>query len=230
MRELACLTVPDKVMQRAVLNVIDPIIDKRFLNCSHGYRQKRSVATAVQQVLNFRNRGFRWMLDADIAHCFDSLDHKVLINLVHQVVVDWFALNLTQLWLEAGRKHRNQPVGVPMGAVLAPLGCNIYLHQLDARLTTNGWQVVRFADDYFVMTTSREAAEQVWKVTENVLESLRLKLALNKTRGVSFEEGFQFLGVHFYRDTFSYLWKKKRIEVQGSNLWWPYRYVPKFYN
>jgi group II intron reverse transcriptase/maturase len=229
MRELARLTVSDKVMQRAVLNVIDPLFDRRFLGCSHGYRTNRSTATAIQQLLSYRDQGLVYVFDADIAGCFDNLDHQLLTALIRRVISDWFVLNLTDLWLKAGRKHRHQAVGVPMGAVLSPLWCNIYLHQLDAGLTCQGWKMVRYADDFVVMAPTLEGARLAWQVTEAALNRLKLKLSPQKTRLGSFEQGFTFLGVTFQGDTYSYDCQHKHIQVEGRRLRWLYRNPPDFY-
>lgn len=228
-RELSMLTVADKVMQRAVLNVIEDVFDKHFLDCSHGYRPRRSVATATQQVLSYRDRGLRWVLDADIAACFDSLDHAILMTLIRRVVKDWFVLNLMGLWLKAGRKYRHQAVGVPVGAVLSPLWCNIYMHQLDARLAMARWKVVRYADDFIILTASQEEAQHAMKATATILASLKLELSPQKTSIVSFEEGFTFLGIHFYKNTYTYTWEEKQITVSGRKLRWLYKHIPYFY-
>ena len=228
-RELSRLTISDKVLQRAVLNVIDDLFEKRFLCCSHGYRPRRSVATAVQRVLSLRDRGYRWVLDADIKACFDSLDHQVLMALVRRVIKDWFVLNLMELWLKAGRKHRNRAVGVPMGAVIAPLWCNIYLHQLDAHLTCNRWKMVRYADDFLVLVESEARAQEAWQITETRLEQLKLQLNPRKTWINSFDDGFVFLGVTFYKDSYAYNWQKMRIEVEGRKLRMLYNHPPDFY-
>lgn len=228
-RELCILTIADRVLQRAVLNVLDPIYDRRFLTCSHGYRQNHSVATAVQQVLEWRDRGLIWVLDADIEACFDSLDHGILLNLLRRVISDWHVLNLMQLWLKAGRREKSLAVGVPMGAVLSPLWANITLHQMDARLSCAGWKLVRYADDFIILTKSRADAEKALAETRTVLQSLKLDLSERKTSITSFNQGFDFLGVHFQHDTYSYLWQEKRITIQGRKLRWLYSYHPDFY-
>lgn len=228
-RQLSRLTISDKVLQRAVLNVIDNYFDKDFLPCSHGYRQKHSVATAVEQVLFHRDQGLKSVLDADIEACFDNLDHALLIDLVRAVIKDWFVLNLMSLWLKAGRKHRHLAIGVPMGAVLSPLWANIYLHQLDLNLAQAGFTLVRYADDFLILTPDAEHAEAARLVTQTVLSKIKLHLSASKTRLACFEEGFVFLGVTFYRNTFSYRCQKKKITVKGKKSAQLYRYPPEFY-
>lgn len=102
-RELSILTVTDRVLQRAVLNVLDDVFERRFLNCSFGYRPNRSVANAVTAVIRHRERGRRWALDADIEKCFDNLDHELIIQLVEPAVDDVVVLRLIAAWLKAGR-------------------------------------------------------------------------------------------------------------------------------
>lgn len=229
-RELSRLTVADKVMQRAVLNVLDPYIDTLFMDCSHAYRPKRSVATAVQQVLDYRDDGWWWVLDADIEGCFDHLDHEILLNLLSNIIDDWFTLNLMSLWLRAGRKHRHRAVGVPMGAVLSPLWCNIYLHQFDVYMTQSGLRLVRYADDFLLLAQERRHIERCYDETEAALDELKLKLSAAKTRITSFDEGFIFLGVEFIEDRYSYTWEQKHIEVQGRDTRLLYKHLPQFYS
>lgn len=228
-RELSRLTISDKVLQRAVLNVIDEYFDSGFFSCSHGYRQKRSVATAVEQVLEYRDQGLRHVVDADIEACFDSLDQTILMDLVGQVIDDWFVLNLMRLWLKAGRKCRGQAVGVPMGAVLSPLWANIYLHQMDRSLIRAGYALVRYADDFLVFTPDARTAHLAWLETILVLKRLRLNLSSPKTSLGSFGEGFVFLGVHFQGDTFTYLHQQKKVTIRGRQIKKLYRYPPDFY-
>jgi group II intron reverse transcriptase/maturase len=228
-RELSRLTVTDKVLQRAVLNVIDPPFDLMFLDCSHGYRQQRSVGTAVEQVLGYRSAGLRHVLHADIEACFENLDHTLIMSLVRQVIADWFVLNLMELWLKAGRKHRHRAVGVPMGAVLSPLWANIVLHQMDRALSLAGHTLVRYADDFLVLGRNVEIVQGARPFVEAVLAGLRLRVSEPKTWTATFEQGFEFLGVTFFQDTYSYLWQQKRITIQGRRLKMLYSHLPDFY-
>jgi group II intron reverse transcriptase/maturase len=230
LRELSILTISDKVLQRATLNVIDETFEKRFLGISHGYRRNRSVATALQQVIFHRERGLRWVFDADIYRCFESIDHAVLIGLARRVIRDWFVLNLMELWLRAGRAHRNRAVGIPMGAVIAPLWCNIYLHQLDAWLTTRGWTLVRYADDFVILGPTEAGMQRAAEQTQLRLDQLKLRIHPTKSRIVHFDEGFVFLGVNFEKDSYTYTHQKKRIEVTGHSVKLLWRYTPDFYD
>jgi len=110
-RHLANLTVTDKVLQRAVLNVLDGVFDPLFLPCSYGYRKGRSAAGAVESICAHRDAGFTWVLDGDIDECFDSLDHGLLMRFVRQQVDHPIVLRLIESWLRVGR-----PIPTPRGA------------------------------------------------------------------------------------------------------------------
>lgn len=168
-------------------------------------------------------------MDADLLDCFDHIHHPTLIRLVNRVVSDAFVNDLLEAWLKAGRKHRHIPSGIPQGGVISPLLCNIYLHQLDARMTCNRWHYIRYADDFVVMTVDRSQAEQARTIVETILTQFHLQFNVRKTRVTNFDEGFTFLGVRFLDDSYHYIWQNKKVEVQGKELKTLYNYIPEFY-
>ena len=116
-----------------------------------------------------------------------------------------------------------------MGGPLSPLLANIYLHPLDCGLEEAGWNPVRYADDFIVLARSRERAEVAYVHACVQLESLKLRYEPDKTCITSFEEGFDYLGVRFQSDTYSYTWEEKRIEVEGDRVDWLFsRYGPRY--
>jgi retron-type reverse transcriptase len=222
-----------------VLNALEPAFEAVFLDGSFGYRPGRSVVQAVDRVLQERDRGYQWLLDADIRSCFESLEHPVVLEHVRQVVRHPLLLRLIELWLgAAARPAGDRPVeirlkrgvyvqvppaprprlGVPLGAVISPLLCNVVLHQLDLALDRAGWHWVRYADDFVVLTRTQAEAEQAWEEVEAALRGLRLQLNPEKTRLASFAGGFKFLGVTFKGDTYSYIYDGRRYEVRGRNV------------
>ena len=104
-RHLSNLTVTDKVLQRAALNVLDAVFDPLFLPCSYGYRKGRSAADAVEAICAHRDAGFVWVLDGDIDECFDSLDHGLVVRFVREQVDDPIVLRLIESWLRTGRRR-----------------------------------------------------------------------------------------------------------------------------
>lgn len=230
LRHLANLTVTDKVLQRAMLRVLDDHFDCRFLDCSYGYRIGRGVRDAVPAIIGYRDAGLQWVLDADIDECYDSLSHELILEFVREEVDDPIVLRLIEQWLRVGRRNPEEARGIPMGAVISPLLCNLYLHRLDLGLTERGYALVRYADDFCAFCAERAEAVAAWRDTEQILGGIRLCLEPRKTAITHFDEGFDYLGVHFYRDTYSFVAADKRIEVRGdfdSTLF--YDYVPEEY-
>ncbi len=216
MRRIGNPTVTDKVLQRAVLRVLDDIFDPQFLDCSYGYRRGLGVRDAVRAIVCHRVSGLEWVLDADVDECFDSLDHGLLVGFVREEVDDPIVLRLIEQWLEVGRPDPEVPKGIALGAVISPLLCNVYLHRLDRRLVQWGYAPVRYADDFCVFCADRAEAERAWQDTAEVLAELELALEPSKTGITHFDEGFDYLGVRFYRDTYSFISQGKRIEVEGD--------------
>lgn len=227
-RHMTNLTVTDKVLQRAVLNILDDVFDPLFLPCSYGYRKGRSVADAVEAICARRDAGFTWVLDADIDECFDSLDHKLLVSFVRQQVDDAIVLRLIESWLRVARRDPDVARGIPLGAVISPLLCNVYLHRLDEALVRAGWFVVRYADDFVVLCHTEADAWAALDDTTAVLKSLKLTLEPSKTAVTNFDVGFDYLGVHFERDEYSYLWEGKRITVEGDFPDFLFAYEPGY--
>lgn len=129
-------------------------------------------------------------------------------------------LRLITQWLELARPTPECALGLPMGGPLSPLLANVYLHPLDEGLLTARWKVVRYADDFIVLTRSAEALRRAYRVTEKLLAELRLRYEPTKTACTTFEEGFEFLGVVFEDDEYTYPWEGKRITVQGRRVDW----------
>ena len=102
-RSIGILNIDDRIVQRALLDILEPRLEARFLDCSHGFRPGRSPATAVQAVLNYRAAGDKYVVDADISACFDSLDHTILLGLLQQIEPDKRLLNLIRMLLETGQ-------------------------------------------------------------------------------------------------------------------------------
>ena len=131
-------------------------------------------------------------------------------------VGDSIVLRLVEAWLRTGRRDPDVARGIPLGAVISPLLCNVYLHQMDLALAGLGYLLVRYADDFVVLCRRRAEALRAWGDVASVLTSLRLQFEPNKTCVTHFDAGFDFLGVRFERDEYSYLWEGKRITVEGD--------------
>jgi group II intron reverse transcriptase/maturase len=191
--------------------VLEPIFEADFLPVSFGFRPKRSAHQALEAIRVAANRGADWVLDADIKACFDEIDHDALIGQVERRVVDGEMLKLLRSWLRAGVFEgglvSDTETGTPQGSPISPLLANIALHVLDqawAAMAGLG-TLVRYADDFVVLTTNRHRAEEARRRITEVLAGLGLRLHPDKTRIVYLgggEDGFDFLGFH-HRKTLS---------------------------
>ncbi len=193
-RRLGIPTVTDRVAQRAAKNVLEPIWEAEFLSCSHGFRPERSVFTAVAHVLWHEAHGLRWVVDADIAACFDTLEHTRLLDQVVRLG-DGRVTELVAAWLAASTPTPG--LGVAQGAPLSPLLANVYLHPFDVAMIRAGHALVRYADDFVVLCHTRQAAQVALDDAADVLGSLGLRLNPEKTRLTPFGRGFTFLGAQF---------------------------------
>lgn len=209
--------------------MLDDQFERHFLDCSYGYRPGRSVLHALKAIVQNRNNGLEWVLDADIDNCFESLDHALLRKLFARWVQDPILRRLLDQWLEAWRPDPEKACGIPLGAVLSPLLCNLALHQLDLRLTELGWELVRYADDWCVFCRHEPQAQVARQDAEEILAELRLRLEPTKTAITCFDRGFEFLGIRFYRQAYSYQWQGKRIEVDGEVPDWLWSQMPNGY-
>lgn len=204
-RVLGIPTVKDRVVQMAMLLLLEPVFEADFRECSYGFRPGRSAQQAAREVWKYLNYGCVNVFDADIEAFFDTIPHEKLMRLVEKRVSDRYVRSLLRMWLRRGGARKG--VGTPQGGVISPLLANIYLNELDreweerkmAQKNGHDAKLVRYADD-FVILSSKNLDESV-KVVEEVLGRLDLKLKAEKTRRVRVEgnEGFDFLGFGFRR-------------------------------
>lgn len=227
MRRLRIPTVTDRVVQRAVLEVLYPITEGYFLPCSFGYRPGRGLQDAVRVMQRFRRRGLMWVLDADIDDYFNQVDHALLRSFLRRDLPDESLLRLIDLWLDKGRATPDEARGIPMGSPLSPVLANVYLHRLDRVLLREGLALVRYADDFVVLAGDESAALACREQVAAVLDSLKLRYEPSKTSVTSFDAGFEFLGVHFENGYYWYLHEEKRIEVHGEDVL-SGRYMPDY--
>jgi group II intron reverse transcriptase/maturase len=217
-RPLGIPCVRDRVVQQALLLVIEPIFEAGFLYASWGFRPGRSAQQAAGEVVKYLNWGLTAVGDVDISAYFDSIPHSKLLQLVARRIVDGKVLELIKNWLkcpveEDGRRWKPTS-GTPQGGVISPLLANIYLHALDATWERRGYsrregpnvQMVRYADD-LVLLTDGDADWALARLRE-ILDRLDLELNEQKSRVVDAEkEPFDFLGFTFRR-----VWNRSRTK------------------
>jgi RNA-directed DNA polymerase len=226
MRKLGIPTVADRVVQASLKLVLEPIFEADFSASSYGFRPGRRAQDAIEAIRFNAHHGYGWVLEADIASCFDEIDHTALMDRVRGRISDKRVLGLVKAFLKAGVLDetafvRDSVAGTPQGGILSPLLANIALSVLDdhfeavwkshnndtarVRYRRRGgatYRLVRYADDFVVMVFgTREHAVAIQGEVADVLASMGLRLALEKTQVVSIDEGFDFLGFHLQRHT-----------------------------
>ncbi len=200
-RPLGIPAVRDRVVQAAAVNVLEPIFEAKFCDCSFGFRPGRSPRQALDRVSHALAQGQTWVVDADIRGCFDTIPHAPVVAEVAREVADGTLLELVTAFLKAGvlegQDFQPAEVGTPQGAVLSPLLANLYLHRLDDALTAQGYTLVRYADDFVVLCRSQ--AEAALAAVRHALADLGLTLSEEKTRLVDAQSAaFTFLGYTFH--------------------------------
>jgi RNA-directed DNA polymerase len=202
-RPLGIPAVRDRVVQAALRNVLEPIFERDFAGCSHGFRPGRGCQGAVARVEELLGGGHLWCVDADLKSYFDTIPHDRLMALVRQRIVDGNVLRLLQQYLQAGvlgelKQWQPTEQGTPQGAVISPLLANLYLNPLDHAVAGRGWEMVRYADDFIVLCRTQAEAETVLAYLRQWTTAAGLTLHPAKTRIVNaVTEGFDFLGWTF---------------------------------
>src|SRR5680860_1372970 len=241
-RSLGIPTVADRVVQAALKLVLEPIFEANFVPVSYGFRPMRRAHDAIAEIHRFGTLGYRWVLDADIEACFDSIGHVALMDRVRDRVKDKRVLVLVKAFLKAGvltelGENEDTHTGTPQGGILSPLLANIALSVLDEHLHRDwlpggqmasqyqrrkrrrhgqaNWRIVRYADDFAILVHGTgEDAHNIRDEVARVLEPLGLVLSQAKTRIVHMGQGFDFLGFHIQ-------WRRK----PGSNKWYVYTFI-----
>ena len=202
-RPLGVPTVRDRVVQTALVKVLEPIFERDFAEHSYGFRPQRGCKDALRRVDELLQQGYAWVVDADLKSYFDTIPHEKLMERVAEKVADGAVLDVIEAFLKAKVMETvigwTAEEGTPQGAVLSPLLSNIYLNPLDQQMAEEGHEMVRYADDFVVLCRSRVEAEQVLEKLQSWTAQAGLKLHPIKTRIVNATEpgGFDFLGYHF---------------------------------
>jgi len=204
-RPLGIPTVRDRVVQTAVVHVIEPILDATFHERSFGFRHGRGCQDALRCVESLLDEGFVYVVDADLKSYFDTIPKDRLLALVQEKISDRRVLGLIKMFLDQGIVEElrtwTPDAGVPQGAVLSPVLANAYLNPLDHLMSENGFQMVRYADDFVILCRSQEDAEAALAEVRTWVQANGLTLHPEKTNIVdSREKSFSFLGYSFRKE------------------------------
>lgn len=201
-RPLGIPTVRDRVVQTALRSVLEPIFEKEFASNSFGFRPNRGCKDALRQVNELLNRGYIYVVDADLQSYFDTISHKRLIGLIKRHIADSRILRIIEQYLQQdileGMEQWTPDKGAPQGAVISPLLSNIYLNELDHVIMKSGFKMIRYADDLVILCRTKEEAQTALNHLKRWVDDAELMLHPTKTRLVNaVEEGFEFLGYRF---------------------------------
>lgn len=226
LRKLGIPTVADRVVQAALKLVLEPIFETDFSDSSYGFRPRRRAQDAIEDIRFHAHRGYAWVFEADIAACFDEIDHTALMGRVRGRIGDKRVLALVKTFLHAGVLDTDGLTygtftGTPQGGILSPLLANIALSVIDDHFDAvwaahrggssrklhrqrggATYRLVRYADDFVVLVFGARAhADALWEQVSNLLTPMGLRLAPEKTQVVHLDEGFDFLGFRIQRHT-----------------------------
>jgi RNA-directed DNA polymerase len=201
-RPLGIPTIQDRVVQTALRMVLEPIFERAFARQSYGFRPHIGCKDALRRVDELLRTGYSHVVDADLKSYFDTIPKDRLLALVAGKVADRRILVLVQAFLEQSvledAREWVPEQGTPQGAVISPLLSNIYLDPLDHLMAGQGFEMVRYADDFVVLCRSPEDAAAALAVVKDWTASAGLTLHPVKTRLVDARtDGFDFLGYHF---------------------------------
>jgi RNA-directed DNA polymerase len=242
LRRLGIPAVRDRVVQAALKLVLEPIFEADFLPCSYGFRPNRRTHDAVAEVRYLTSRSYEWIVEGDIAACFDEISHPALLDRVRQRVGDKRVLALVKAFLKAGilaedGSQRDTETGTPQGGILSPLLSNVALSVLDEHFATApggpcsndterrkrrrhglpNHRLVRYADDWcLAISGTQDHAEILREQAAEVLSTMGLRLSPDKTLITHIDEGFDFLG-----------WRIQRHRKRGATKHYVYTYPAK---
>lgn len=202
MRPLGIPTVEDRIVQGAIRHVIEPIFEREFAPHSYGFRPGKGCKDALRRVDELLRQGYRYVVDADLKSYFDTIPQTKLLEKVRERVADGPVLKLIEAFLQAkileGLEQWTPAAGAPQGAVLSPLLSNIYLNPLDHLLAEQGYEMVRYADDFVILCRTRQQAEAALDQVRRWTAQAGLSLHPDKTRIADTQtDAFEFLGYRF---------------------------------
>jgi RNA-directed DNA polymerase len=205
-RPLGIPAVRDRVVQGALRHVIEPIFEREFAAQSYGFRPGRGCRPAVEQVEQWLDAGYAWVVDADLKSYFDTIPHDRLMARIQERIADGPVLRLIKAFLKQGvvgelEGWEPSEQGTPQGAVISPLLANLYLNGLDHQMARQGYQMVRYADDFVILCRSQAEAQRALETVRAWVDEAGLILHPEKTRIVDARQrgGFDFLGWHYER-------------------------------
>lgn len=198
LRPLGIPVVRDRVAQEVLRGLLAPIFQPTFHEASFGYIPKRNCHQAIELLLKYHEEGYRVVLDADVTAFFDNILHPIIMAALAERVADSNILRLVEKFLTAGVMENGifkpTTVGTPQGGVISPLLANLVLNHLDWSLADAGYRFARYADDFVIVCSTKQQAQEALTLVQRVLKDLGLALSPEKTEITTYGKGYEFLG------------------------------------
>lgn len=203
MRPLGIPTVKDRIVQQAIVTILQPIFEPDFHPQSYGYRPNKSCHKAVAKAHQLMVRDeLRFVVDMDLSKCFDTLNHGFIMKTLNQKVSDGTLLKLIEKILKSGvmqeGKFSKTELGSPQGGVISPLLMNIYLDEFDQSMKSKEIEIVRYADDILIFAKTKKKAEQYQRFATKYLNSIHLIVNEEKTSIATLSKGVNYLGFEIF--------------------------------
>jgi group II intron reverse transcriptase/maturase len=204
-RPLGIPTFIDRIVHRALTQILVPVFEPLFDDYSHAYRTGRSPQTAIAQARDHALGGRPWVIKIDLRDCFGNIPQRPLLRSVNRHIHDFAVRKLLKRLLAAevitqsnsGLQQVSKQQGLLQGSPLSPLLANIYLDAFDKEARKQGLRFVRFGDDIAIFATTRQEAELALDIASRILEKLHLPLNRQKTKLYHLSAGFNYLGEWF---------------------------------
>ncbi|MCI0694032.1 reverse transcriptase/maturase family protein [candidate division KSB1 bacterium] len=204
-RPLGIPTFVDRIVHRALVQILIPIFEPNFDDYSHAYRTGRSPQTAMAQARDHALGGRPWVMKIDLRDCFGSIPHRPLLRAVNRRLHDFAVRKLLKRLLDvevitesnSGLRQASKQQGLLQGSPLSPLLANIYLDAFDQAARLQGLRFVRYGDDIAIIAATRQEADDALDAAARILEKLHLPLNREKTKLHHLSRGFNYLGEWF---------------------------------
>jgi CRISPR-associated protein Cas1 len=217
-RTLLVPSVRDRVLQTCVGRQLGSAFEDEFLECSFAYRPHRSVNSAIARIRYLRDHGYRFAVKEDIENFFDRIDHPLLRKRIATGVRDTRIVTLIDQWITGpvwnGTNINPLQRGIPQGSPISPLLANLFLTDFDIAIQEAGLKLIRYADDFLILSKEEDQANPAMTISERELEKLNLRLKDQKTEIRTFEEGFRFLGALFLGNDVWIPWEKHQLHTR----------------
>lgn len=237
MRTLSLPCTRDKIVQRRIVELLDPIWENIFSDKSCAYRKRQSSHKAVAWVWKYLQDDLTYVVDADIKGYFDNVDHDLLLEMIRKRVDDTRIIELIDKFLKVGKidgrkvTERNM-LGIPQGGSMSPFLANVYLHEVDMALEENGLSHVRYADDIVIFCSNETEANNALEFLDRHISNLKLTLSKEKTHVFDIRnEGLDYVGYHISPEGLSISsrnYEKFRMTIRKISKWTGFGEDPYF--